>query len=121
MLLPELFRDVPAADLGQQGGQGLAEALRLTCNLWSHKREKRHYQDQEQEINQGDGPSPAADPLFKPANGRIHEVGKKDCEQESDQGAVGHVQKSQRQPEQQHCEQDPGRACVNQGQQVGAT
>ena len=47
--------------------------------------------------------------LFQAIHQRAHQVGKEDGEQEGDQRGAGHVEKAQRQREQQHRDQSPRR------------
>ena len=115
LLLADLFGNLAGTDGFQKLGQGLAQTLRLARDLRSDEKEKGDQQGHEQQINHGDRPSPSAHPFFDSRDRGVHQIGKENRKQEGDQSAAGNVQKAERQREQQHREEDPRRACVNQG------
>jgi hypothetical protein len=95
LFLPNLLGDLAGADGLQELGKGFTQTLRLAADLWSHKKEKGDEQGNQQEINQGNCPSSSLHPFFDTGNCGVHQIGEEHRKQESDQRAVGDIEKAQ--------------------------
>ncbi len=115
LFFSDLFGNLAGTDGFEKFRQGLAQTLRLARDLRPHEKEEGDQESHEQQINQSNRASPSPHPLLYSRDRGVHQVGKEDRKQERDQSAAGNVQESERQREQQHREQDPRRAYVNQG------
>ena len=87
----------------------------LARNLRTHEEEECDQQHHQEKIDDSDGPPSSMHPFFNTRNGWVHQVGEENCKQESDERAASNIEKSQRQRENQHGEQNTRRAYINQG------
>jgi len=72
--------DIARADLVQRAGQCLGQPLRLPANFRADEKEEGGKQAKKQQVDDGNGNTPAASPAFHPRDGWINQVSKEDGE-----------------------------------------